>query len=137
MSEADIDPMLRQWMSPNVREQSASVIQVENGRGLIAVACILAAGAVLSMGIAFHAVGRADMALEEAKLMERETRLMKDDLKYIRAYLSARGIHIPQDHDEAEENQLGSQNNHQQRDQSATSRSGSQAGAVNSKAGSR
>lgn len=104
MSAADdIDPMLRQWVSPNVREQSGSVITIENTKGLIAVACILAASAVVAMGIAFHALGRAQNAVDTARIMERNTKLMQADLQYIRAYLSARGIHVPQDHDEAEE----------------------------------
>lgn len=103
MSDADIDPMLRQWMSPTVREQSGSVINIENAKGLIAVACILAAASVVAMGVAFHALGRAENATDQARLMERETRIMQDDLKYIRSYLSARGIKVPANHEEAEE----------------------------------
>jgi hypothetical protein len=112
MSDSDIDPMLRQWMSPTVREQSGSVINIENAKGLIAIACILAAASVVAMGVAFHALGRAENAVDQARLMERETKLMQADLQFIRAYLSARGIHIPKDHDEAEENPVVPQNNH-------------------------
>lgn len=103
MSDAEVDPMLRQWLSPEVRGQSGSVITIENTKGLLAVACVLAAAAVVSMGVAFHALGRAENAVETARIMERNTKLMAADLQYIRAYLSARGIHIPADHDEAEE----------------------------------
>lgn len=42
-------------------------------------------------------------ALIIATISERETRIMQDDLKYIRAYLSARGINIPANHEEAEQ----------------------------------
>lgn len=38
-----------------------------------------------------------------ASIAEREARIIEDDTKYIRAYLSARGIHIPANHEEAEE----------------------------------
>lgn len=104
MSAADdIDPMLRQWASPTLREQSGSVIQIENTKGLLVVACILAAAAVVAMGVAFHALGRAENAVDQARIMERETRIMQDDLKYIRAFLSARGIEIPANHEQAEE----------------------------------
>lgn len=39
----------------------------------------------------------------KASTAEREARIIEDDTKYIRAYLSARGIHIPANHEEAEE----------------------------------
>lgn len=38
-----------------------------------------------------------------ALISEREARIMQDDLKFIRAYLNARGIKIPANHEEAEE----------------------------------
>lgn len=97
------DPLLRQLASPKVDNQSASVIQIDSAKGLIAIACILAASAVVAMGVAFHALGRAENAVDQARIMERETRIMQDDLKYIRAFLSARGIEIPSNHEQAEE----------------------------------
>lgn len=97
------DPLLRQLASPKVDNQSGSVITIENTKGLIAVACILAASAVVAMGVAFHALGRAENAVDQARLMERESRIMQEDLKYIRAFLSARGIQVPANHEEAEE----------------------------------
>lgn len=36
-------------------------------------------------------------------ISERETRIMQDDVKYIRAYLSARGIQVPSNHEAAED----------------------------------
>jgi hypothetical protein len=111
----DIDEeMMSQYASPNVREQSASVVQIESGKlmPVLVVVAILAATAIGAVAMSFQANERSERAMDQARLMERESRIMQDDLKYIRAYLSARGIHIPQDHDEAEENQVGSQDNH-------------------------
>lgn len=71
--------------------------------GSTVISAILASAAVIAMGVAFHSLGRAENAVETARIMERETKLMAADLQYIRAYLSARGIHVPKDHDEAEE----------------------------------
>lgn len=51
---------------------------------------------VLSMAVSY-------VATREAQLIERETRVMEDDLKYIRAYLSARGIEVPANHEHAED----------------------------------
>lgn len=68
-----------------------------------AVTAILTATALFSVSIAIYALGRAENASDQARIMERETRIMQDDLKYIRAYLSARGIEVPENHEQAEE----------------------------------
>jgi type II secretory pathway pseudopilin PulG len=108
------DNMMSQYACPQVREQSAAVVQIESGKlmPVLIFVSILAAAALAGVAMSFQANERSERAMDQARLMERETRLMKDDLKYIRAYLSARGIHIPADHDEAEENSSGSQNHH-------------------------
>lgn len=77
--------------------------------GFFAVACVVA------LCLSVYAIGRADAAAERARLAERETRIMQDDLKYIRAYASARGLFIPADHDQAEEYPNVSQNHFERR----------------------
>lgn len=99
---------------PEVREQSASVIQIEQSKSLMAICCILAAASVIAVAVSFHALGRAEQAVQEANSIREqtieegrklriETRILEDDTKYVRAYLSARGIQIPANHEEAEE----------------------------------
>lgn len=74
-----------------------------NGSALFnLVLCIFA---VLAFGYAMQANERSERAMDQAALMERETRVMEDDLKFIRSYLSARGINVPANHEEAEEKQ--------------------------------
>lgn len=85
--------------APEVREQSASVIQIESSRLLPA---LILVGILAGIAVAISIMG-VIAANEKARITERETRVMEDDLKYIRAYLSARGIEVPADHDEAEE----------------------------------
>lgn len=99
------DNMMSQYASPMVREQSASVIQIESGKlmPVLVVVSILAAAALAGVAMSFQANERSERAMDQARLMERESRIMQDDLKYIRAYLSARGIHIPANHEQAEE----------------------------------
>lgn len=96
---SDYDPSF----TADAGHQGAQVIQVDHSRGLISVICILAAASVLAVGVAFHALGRAEVAVEQARQMRVETRILEDDTKYIRAYLSARGINIPANHEEAEQ----------------------------------
>ena len=84
MSEVDIDPMLRQWMSPTVREQSASVIQIGSEK-LVPLIIVLAITAGL-------AVGLASMAMVDSGRTERETRMleyyvMENDGKLVEAGL--------------------------------------------------
>ena len=101
MSDPFLTPSLRNShiAMPEVREQSASVIQIETSRLLPAIIFIgLLSGAALAISV----VGWIS-ANDKAALTERETRIMQDDLKYIRSYLSARGIQIPANHEEAEE----------------------------------
>ena len=50
-----------------------------------------------------YAIHKADVAHDRAILAEREARIIEDDTKYVRAYLSARGINIPANHEEAED----------------------------------
>ncbi len=87
----------------SVWDQGARVHQVENARGLVPLMCILAAGSFVAMAVSLHALGEANRALDEAHRMQVETRVMQDDLKFIRAWTSARGQHIPANHEEAEE----------------------------------
>lgn len=101
MSDPFLTPHLQHSpvVMPQVREQSASVVQIESSRllpMLIIVAVLASAAFVVSI------LGWIS-ANEKARLTERETRIMQDDLKFIRAYLSARGIHVPANHEEAEE----------------------------------
>jgi hypothetical protein len=78
------------------REQSPSATAtVNDSTSKIVVIAMLVCG-VLSLVFSM-------LAMRESNLMERETRIMQDDLKFIRAYLSARGINIPANHHEAEE----------------------------------
>jgi len=72
-----------------------------DGNIIIGIVAILVVA--IAIGIAVRAEGKADLAVEEARKMERETRIMQDDLKFIRSYLSAKGIDIPANHEEAEE----------------------------------
>lgn len=105
IDDAEVDPLLRQWASPRVDNQSASVITVESGKlmPVLVVVSILAAAALAGVAMSFQANERSERAMDQARLMERETRIMQDDLKFIRAYLSARGIEVPANHEQAEE----------------------------------
>jgi len=85
--------------SPRADRQSANVVQIESHKLLP----LLFAFQIVTMVVAIYANGKADRATDEARHMERENRVMQDDLKYVRAYLSARGIDIPANHEEAEE----------------------------------
>lgn len=67
------------------------------------ISAMMAFASLTAIAIAFLALGKTDSAIEETRKVEREFRIMQDDLKFQRAYLSARGVNIPQDHDEAEE----------------------------------
>lgn len=67
------------------------------------ISALLAFSALTAVAVAFLALGRTDNAVEETRKVEREFRIMQDDLKFQRAYLSARGISIPANHEEAEE----------------------------------
>lgn len=100
MSES-LSPQLKDShiVIPETREQSASIVQIESARLLPA---ILFVGLLSAAALAISIVGWVS-ANDKAALTERETRIMKDDLKYIRSYLSARGIDIPGNHEEAEE----------------------------------
>lgn len=85
------------------RQSSPDVHNTMNVSGsavLLLVFGALCAGALV---LSVHAIGKAELAAERSRIAERETRIMQDDLKYIRAYASARGIFIPADHDQAEE----------------------------------
>jgi hypothetical protein len=101
MSDPFLTPSVRnsQVAMPEVREQSASVIQIESSRLL---PWIMIVGSLATAALAISIMGWIS-ANEKARLTERETRIMQDDLKYIRSYLSARGIQIPANHEEAEE----------------------------------
>lgn len=104
MTDVD-DELMRQYACPRTDNQSASVIQIESGKlmPVLVVVSILAAAALAGVAMSFQANERSERAMDQARLMERETRIMQDDLKYIRAFLSARGINVPANHEEAEE----------------------------------
>lgn len=106
------DPVAQFYASPRLDNQSASVVQIESGKlmPILVVVSILAAAALVGVAMSFQANERSERAMDQARLMERESRIMQDDLKYIRAFLSARGIEVPANHEEAEENV--SQNHH-------------------------
>jgi hypothetical protein len=72
--------------------QGANVFHIESKNALMV--------AIVMMVIS---VSFSIIAMAYARLAEREARIIEDDTKYIRAYLSARGIHIPANHEEAEE----------------------------------
>lgn len=88
-----------QLATPEVREGSSSVVIMDSSRFVP-----LLVGIAILSGVAFgiSIVGYMS-TLEMARITERETRVMEDDLKFIRAYLNARGIEIPANHEEAEE----------------------------------
>jgi len=67
------------------------------------VSVVLAVASLVAIAVAFQADQRSERAMDQARLIERETRIMQDDLKFVRAYLSARGIAVPANHEEAEE----------------------------------
>lgn len=104
MKDVD-DDLMSQYACPSVREQSASVIQIESGKlmPVLVVVSILAAAALAGVAMSFQANERSERAMDQARLMERESRIMQDDLKYIRAWLSARGFEVPANHEQAEE----------------------------------
>ncbi len=84
-------------------DQGARIHYEESSRGIVPLMCVLAAASVTAVGIAFHSLGRAEQAVEESRRIRTEARILEDDTKYIRAYLSARGMPIPANHEEAEE----------------------------------
>lgn len=100
------DDMLAQYASPTTDRQSASVVQIESGKlmPVLVVVSMLAAAALCAVAMSFQANERSERAMDQARLMERESRIMQEDLKYVRAYLSARGIAVPANHEEAEGN---------------------------------
>lgn len=83
--------------------------------GSVIVACVLCVGMLIATAVAFMALGRVAVAEERARLSERETRVMQDDLKFVRAWLSARGYEIPINHEEAEEKASVAPDHHRQR----------------------
>lgn len=84
---------------------NAKASLVINGNMVVAIVLGIAALIVVatSVGVSFRADERSERAMDYARIMERETRVMEDDLKFIRAFLSARGIDIPANHEQAEE----------------------------------
>lgn len=71
---------------------SASIVE-SMPRGLAIVICVFA---ILGFVLGFAGFIRSGQA-------EREARIIRDDFMFVRAYLSARGIQIPANHEEAEE----------------------------------
>ena len=72
--------------------------------GSVIVNAILAVAAMIAVAVAFRADERSERAMDFARLMERKAAVMENDLNYIRAWTSARGMNIPANHEEAEEN---------------------------------
>ncbi len=101
MSDAPETPKIEnsQVAQPNVREGSASVVIIDSSKFVpLLVGIAILSG--LAVGISFVAY-MSSMNMQ--RITERENRVMEDDLKFIRAFLSARGIEIPANHEEAEE----------------------------------
>jgi hypothetical protein len=71
--------------------------------GSLIVNIVLAAAALIAVAVAFRADERSERSMDFARLMERKTAVMENDLNYIRAWTSARGLAIPANHEEAEE----------------------------------
>ena len=87
MSAADdLDPMLRQWASPNVREQSGSVIQIDSGK-LVPLVIVLAV-------ISGFAIGLSILTMHEASKAEREARVMQERWNDLKVELVRRGIPV-------------------------------------------
>lgn len=80
----DVDPMLRQWASPSVREQSASVIQIESGK-LVPLVILLAVISGFSIGLSL-------LTMHEASKAEREARVMQERWNDLKVELAKRGI---------------------------------------------
>lgn len=103
---------LRKWMSQGEGANSTNAnseatgtgghasIQVSGG---MVAGALIGVAALISIGFSVLAMERAERAIDTARMMERENRIMQDDLKFVRAYLSARGIDVPANHEEAEE----------------------------------
>jgi hypothetical protein len=90
-----------QVVAPDVKDHSASVVIMDSSRFVP-----LLVGIAILAGVAFGiSIVGYQSTQEMARITERETRVMEDDLKFIRAYLNARGIEVPANHEEAEENQ--------------------------------
>lgn len=87
----------RRHYSPSASGGSVTV------NGSLVVNIVLAAAALIAVGVAFQASERSERAMDFARLMERKTAIMENDLNYIRAWTSARGLKIPANHEEAEE----------------------------------
>ena len=87
MSAADdIDPMLRQWASPSLREQSASIIQIESGK-LVPLIILLAVISGLAIGLSI-------LTMHEASKAEREARVMQERWNDLKVELVRRGIPV-------------------------------------------
>lgn len=87
--------------APEVKGGSSSVVIIDSSKFVpLLVGIAILAGVTFGISI----VGYMS-TLEMARITERETRVMEDDLKFIRAFLNARGIEIPANHEEAEEKQ--------------------------------
>lgn len=87
--------------APEHRHYSPSASVSISGSAIVM--AILVVGALIAVAVSFLALGRVGAAEERARISEREVRIAQDDLKYVRSYLSARGISIPANHEEAEQ----------------------------------
>lgn len=79
--------------------ESHSTVTIPSSTLLIG---LLLSACMVSVGVSFYAIARSDAAMRQAQLSERETRIMEDDFKYVRAWLSAHGQFIPGNHEDAE-----------------------------------
>lgn len=57
----------------------------------------------IALIVSFLALGLVFVAIERSRMAEREARIMEDDLKFVRAWVNARGYEIPINHEQAEE----------------------------------
>lgn len=76
---SDLDELMRDFACPDVREQSASVIQIDNGKAVNAVA-LCAAFCGLCLGVSIWAAYTARDAATEARLTQYELSKLRSDV---------------------------------------------------------
>lgn len=88
---------------PIERHGSPEAHSTVNVAGSTLIMGFFAAVSVGALCFSIYAIGRAEAAGERARLAERETRIMEADFQYVRAWVTARGVYLPANHEEAEE----------------------------------
>lgn len=69
MRDSDVDPLLRQWASPSVDNQSASVVQIESSK-LMPLLVVLSILCGASIGLTAFAFSASRDAETEARMLE-------------------------------------------------------------------